>query len=262
MSTSIITDAEALAFLRIPSTVVDQDSASGQAILYGKDTINFVVGDEIIIGRGTAREEIKSIGSIQSGVSLTTTVNLTYAHTALQADTIEAEYQDATVISGMVKVIDKLVKNHCGRCFNKETGSIEYLDGDGTSILWLGDYPVANLVLHIDYDLDGVFDSDDLISSDDYEVYPEVGKVHLVAGFPAGYRNVKATYDKGFDDADMPEDLKFVCKTEVKLLYKRWKEDSRGLKSYSVAGITKRFDPDLSSLSIMILNGSYTKKRA
>lgn len=262
MSTSIITDAEALAFLRIPSTVVDQDSASGQPILYGEDTINFVVGDEVIIGRGTVREEIKTIASIQSGISLTMTVSLEFAHTALQADTIEAGYQDVAVISGMVLTIDKLVKNYCGRCFNEETGSIEYLDGDGTSILWLGDYPVTNLVLYIDYDLDGVFDSDDLISSDDYEVYPEVGKVHLAAGFPIGHRNIKATYDKGFKVADMPEDLKFVCKTEVKLLYKRWKEDSRGLVSYSVAGITKKFDPNLSALSLMILNGNYTKKRA
>lgn len=262
MPTTIITDVEALAFLRIPSTVVDQNSASGQQILYGKDTINFVVGDEVIIGRGTVREEIKTIESIQSGVSLTTTVNLEFTHSATDADTIEAEYQDAEIISGMVETVDKLVKNHCGRCFNKETGAIEYLDGDGTNILWLGDYPVLNLVLYIDYDLNGEFDSDDLIDSDDYEVYPEIGKVHFAAGFPIGYRNIKAIYDKGFADSDMPKDLKFACKTEVKFIYKRWKEDSRGLKSYAVAGITKRFDSDLSSLTIKILNGSYTKKRA
>lgn len=262
MSTTIITDAEALAFLRIPSTVVDQDSSSVQPILYGEDTINFVVGDEVIIGRGTVREEIKTIKSIQSGVSLTMTVNLEFTHPATDADKIEAEYQDAEIIIGMALTIDKIVKNYCGRCFNKETGAIEYLDGDGTSILWLGDYPVTNLVLHIDYDLDGEFDSDDLINSDDYEVYPEIGKVHLAAGFPIGHRNIKATYDRGFDFENLPEDLKFVCKTEVKLLYKRWKEDSRGLVGYSVAGITKKFDPDLSALSLMILDGSYTKKRA
>ena len=111
MSTIIITDAEAFAFLRLPSTVVDLDSASGQAILSTKATINFVVGDTLIIGRGTAREEIKIISSIQSGVSLTMTVNLEFTHTLLQADTVEAGYQDAAIISGMVLVIDKILDN-------------------------------------------------------------------------------------------------------------------------------------------------------
>ncbi|GAI53368.1 unnamed protein product, partial [marine sediment metagenome] len=78
---TIVSDAEALAFLALPATVVNQNSDATQLVLYVKATINFVVGDELIIGRGTVREEIKIIDSIQSGISLTMTVNLEFAHT-------------------------------------------------------------------------------------------------------------------------------------------------------------------------------------
>lgn len=261
MSDTIITDAEALAFLRLASTIVDQDSASGQEILYTEKTINFVADDIVIIGRGTVREEIKVITTIQSGVSLTMTETLEFEHTALQADTVEVGYQDAEIIHGMNLSIDKIVKNHCSRCLNLEEDAVEYLDGDGKFELWLKDYPVTNVVLNIDYDQDQSFDEDDE-DEEDYVVYPEIGLLYFTQGFPKGHRNVRVTYDKGFADEDIPEELKLICKMEVKYLYQRWKEDSRGLKSYSVAGIKKVFDPGLSSFSLEILNNNYVKKRA
>ena len=261
MST-IITDAEALSFLRLASTIVDHDSASDQKVLYSEKTINFVTDDEVIIGRGTVREEIKTIATIQSGVSLTMTENLEFNHSAEDGDTIEVGYQDSEIIHGMNLSIDRIVKNHCSRCFNLETGAVEYLDGDGGCELWLADYPVASVVLYIDFDLDLEFGDEDLVDEDDYVVYPEIGLIYYSAGFPEGRRNVRATYNKGFTDVNMPEDLKLICKIEVKYLYSRWKEDSRGLKSYSVAGIRKTFDPTLSSFSLEVLNNNYVKKRS
>lgn len=262
MST-ILTEAEVLAFLKIASTVIDQDSSSGQPILYTRSTINFVVGDEIIIGRGTIREEIKTILSIQSGISLTTSVNLEFIHTELQADTVEAEYQDAEIISDMNLGIDNLIKNHCSRCFNQVIGTIEYLDGDGGVELWLEDYPVANVVLYIDADLDREFGDEDLIDEDDYVVYPDIGLIYYGASFPIGRRNVRATYDKGFDDDDIPYDLKLACKTEIKIQYSKYKEDSQGLSSYAVAGMSKKFySSELSPFTLAILNKNYVKRRA
>ena len=260
MSTTIITDAEALAFLRLASTVVDADSAITQKVLKVTATINFAVGDEVIIGRGTVREEIGIIATIQSGVSLTMTVNLTFAHTAVQADTVECGYQDAEIISGMNLAIDKLIKSHCGRCFNLEEDTIELLDGDGSRELWLSDYPIENLLLYIDGDWE--FGEDTLVDDEDYVLYPETGLIYYRSEFPIGHRNVKAIYDKGFADENMPEDLKLVCKMEVKLLYSRWKEDSQGLTRYSVAGISKDFESTLSQYSLMILDENYVKMRS
>lgn len=260
MST-IITDAEALKFLGFPATIVDQDSASGQPILYSQATINFAVGDELVIGRGTIREELKTILTIQSGVSLTMSANLEFTHTAILVDKVEVEHQDVELISGLVLAIDKRVKNYCGRCFNKETGAIEYLDGDGTSELWLPDYPVDNVIINIDSDQDQVFDDDDE-NTEDYVVYPEKGLIYYRLVFPCGHRNVKITHDRGYADADMPEDLKLLVKMEVKNIYHRLKEDSTGLTNYSIDGMRKSFELGLSAYTLSVLDENYKKMRA
>lgn len=70
------------------ATTVDADSAAAQKVLSVAATTNFSVGESVVINEGGVREEIKVIDTIQSGVSLTMTANLTYAHTATQADII------------------------------------------------------------------------------------------------------------------------------------------------------------------------------
>ncbi len=69
------------------ATTVDADSAAGQTVLNTAATAGFVVGEIVCIAPLVpARTEFKRIASIQDGVSLTMTANLSYAHTALQAD--------------------------------------------------------------------------------------------------------------------------------------------------------------------------------
>lgn len=72
------------------STTVNGDSAASQKVLNVAATTNFAVGDYVLIdpdasGGGT---ETKVIASIQAGTSLTMTENLTYDHTAVQADIV------------------------------------------------------------------------------------------------------------------------------------------------------------------------------
>lgn len=70
------------------SAIVDADSASGQTVLNVSHTGQFTVGEEVIIGMGTSREEIRFIQSISAGVSITLTANLGFTHTAVQADKV------------------------------------------------------------------------------------------------------------------------------------------------------------------------------
>ena len=75
-------------------STVDEDNAAAQPILLVAATGNFdatdyALGHRVIIGRGTAREEEGTIASIQAGISITMDDNLTYAHTAAQADVVE-----------------------------------------------------------------------------------------------------------------------------------------------------------------------------
>jgi len=73
----------------LTGSTVDADSASGQKVLNITATTNFSVGDKIIINRSGNREEVGSIASIHAGVSVTLEENLTYTHTAVQADEVE-----------------------------------------------------------------------------------------------------------------------------------------------------------------------------
>ena len=70
-------------------STVDENSASGQAVLNIAATSGFSVDDTVVINRGGEREEEVIILSIQDDVSLTMTENLTETHTAAQADRVE-----------------------------------------------------------------------------------------------------------------------------------------------------------------------------
>jgi len=70
-------------------TNVDQNSSSGQKVLYVASTTGFSATDKIIINRGGEREEEGVVDTIQAGVSLTLVDSLTNPHTAAQADDVE-----------------------------------------------------------------------------------------------------------------------------------------------------------------------------
>jgi len=71
------------------STTVDSNSAASQTVLNVAATTGYAAGEDVLIGGATARREIKTIDSIQDGVSLTMTANLDNAHTAAQADVVQ-----------------------------------------------------------------------------------------------------------------------------------------------------------------------------
>ena len=73
----------------LTSTTVNTDSNSGQKVLKVAATTNFHVGEYIVIGQATAREEYAFIDSVQVGVSLTLTTNLVSTHLASDADTVK-----------------------------------------------------------------------------------------------------------------------------------------------------------------------------
>lgn len=72
------------------STTVNSDSASGQAVLNVASVTGFEVGEIVEINYGGARSEEKEISSIGAS-SLTMTANLTFTHTAAQADTVKKQ---------------------------------------------------------------------------------------------------------------------------------------------------------------------------
>jgi hypothetical protein len=69
-------------------TTVDADSAAGQKVLNVASTTNYAADEYVSINIGGDRWEVRKIDTIQEGVSLTFTVNLSYEHTAVQGDEV------------------------------------------------------------------------------------------------------------------------------------------------------------------------------
>lgn len=83
------------------STTVGTNSASGQKALTVTSEAGFVAEDYILIGGGTAREEWARVSKVTAG-TLTLDRNLTYTHTAAQADPVrnKAECYDPVWVAG------------------------------------------------------------------------------------------------------------------------------------------------------------------
>ncbi|HUV85032.1 MAG TPA: hypothetical protein VMV86_04935 [Methanosarcinales archaeon] len=69
-------------------TTVDDDSADAQKVLNVASTTGFSVGELVTINAGGDRAETRKIYTIQAGISLTMTVDLSYTHTQAQGDEV------------------------------------------------------------------------------------------------------------------------------------------------------------------------------
>jgi len=69
-------------------TTVDADSTEGQKVLNVLSTTGFSVDEFVTINAGGERAETRKIYTIQGGISLTFTVDLTYTHTQAQGDEV------------------------------------------------------------------------------------------------------------------------------------------------------------------------------
>ena len=130
-------------------STVDVNSAKDQPVLSVDATGNFDATDynkgwRVIIGRGTAREEEGTVTSINAGVSITLDENLTYAHTAAQADVVEVCWAALSEV---------ITKKHYKRIAlfipaDWTTAALSYLgciDPDGTFLEIMGATAVAEL---------------------------------------------------------------------------------------------------------------------
>lgn len=118
------------------STTVDADSNSGQKVLNVASTAtpSFQVGDRVHINSGGARDEVGYIASIQAGVSITLVSNLTFTHTAVQADAVVIENRYTQALGGTVSAITGTwglgyyigMNLHNRLCFSKGDVALEY----------------------------------------------------------------------------------------------------------------------------------------
>ena len=72
-----------------------------------------------------------------------------------------------------------------------------------------------------------------------FEVDSGSGIVTLQYNFPVGTKNIYVEYIAGYTSATMPEDLKTAVKIWSQVLYRKQQENSFGLTSYGLGGISQ-----------------------
>lgn len=77
-----------------------------------------------------------------------------------------------------------------------------------------------------------------------FEVYTDEGVIETEGGWPQGHNNIFVDYIAGYSVADMPDDLKLAICILTKFIHQRTKEESFGLKNYSIDGISQTFVED------------------
>lgn len=149
-------------------------------------------------------------------------------------------------LANLILRAQKLLEKYCGRKFDSATYT-EFYDGDGTDELLLNQYPIVS-VTSLHDDLGRTFDSLTLISTSDYVIYKERGKIKLTSSEPSqsgrvfarGAQNVKVIYVAGYDP--VPEDLQDAALQQIEHMFNRAK--TGGFTSRSMGGISETYDPE------------------
>lgn len=88
----------------------------------------------------------------------------------------------------------------------------------------------------------------------DFEIDPDAGIITNSSAFPIGLRNIRVDYTAGYDESDMPEDLRLAAKIVCKDWYEKRSEGSYGLTGWSVGGMNKQIADYVPREALRILN--------
>lgn len=119
----------------------------------------------------------------------------------------------------------------------------EYYDGDGSDVLWLKQRPVIS-VTSVYIDTSYAWTADTLVSSDDYQVYLDEGKIAFVGTLlSTGYRVVRVIYVAGY--ATIPPDMERAVQDLAYYWYKQRTDKSVGVASRGTEGRTVSYAQDV-----------------
>lgn len=145
------------------------------------------------------------------------------------------------IIAGILAEADEFM----GVAYQKVEDQVDWFDG-GERVLYLSHVNVSTAVVEVD----GV-----VLTSDEFTLYPEAGKIRYGGGsgltgfvtaseglggrFPAGYRNVKVTYDGGYDEKDYPKSLLRKLLKQVSYEFRRRNDPGLSAVSYPDGSVQK-----------------------
>lgn len=134
--------------------------------------------------------------------------SLAFAKTYLKIPALETS-QDS-MVEFWINVSSEKLETFTGRKLKKVTGLIDYAHGAGSNTILLKEFPVI-AISELKIDSGSLFtDPSTVIPVADYTISDDSLSVLYLNGlFPRGYRNVKITYNAGYDP--IPSDIENAC---------------------------------------------------
>jgi len=128
---------------------------------------------------------------------------------------------DALYLAALITAASNMVERYCKREFTETLHTDELHDGDGSTVLWLKNFPVASLTSIKTVEDDA---SEETCLGAEFRVNLLTGEVRpapdcdcTYCHFPEGNRNIQATYTAGW--ATIPEDIQEAVAQTVAWLY-------------------------------------------
>jgi len=119
---------------------------------------------------------------------------------------------DDALLESLINRISAAVESYCKRKFKARDYTEKY-DGDGTSILFLKQYPVNSV--------SSLKIGESVLDTSSYVIYSDEGKIRLkYSVFSEGIQNVEITYNAGYQDgSDELEALEQIVINEIQAHY-------------------------------------------
>ncbi len=132
----------------------------------------------------------------------------------------------------LINMASDFVDRFANRIFVKATYTNEEYDGDGTTHIYLKNYPIItvdNLELYDSYLASIIYT---YTVKTEYLEYLKEGYIYMRGRTSPGHKNYRVTYDAGYLLADVPYDLKNACAQLAGLVY--YNKGKSGIKSESM----------------------------
>lgn len=140
--------------------------------------------------------------------------------------------RDANLIFLGNAILDEM-EDYANRLILEESVT-EYHDGQGNDAFLLANHPVASVEVWLDPEQN--FGDDSKLSSDQYHVNAEAGRVEFFYGWnPIGRDIIKAEYTAGWPQSSVPRDLKHAFALIVSQTWKRKADRLEGMTAKSTA---------------------------
>ena len=146
---------------------------------------------------------------------------------------------DDAFLTSLQGETDAAIDAYCGRADGFSSAShTEYIDGGGESVVMLSHAPVTAVASVYD-DLDGDWESGDLLVATDYRAVESTGElVHKTGTFLDGTGNLKVTYTGGY--SSIPSDIELAS---IRLIGKFYNlRRSGGIRQMSAGAMNLTFE--------------------